>query len=239
MKKLPILFNYDDVKDEFTNLSTYFSFLNREINKGTIKQIKKGLYALVDVSTGTIYANKFQIASKLNNDSFFSYHEAIEYYGFANQSFISNFNYLTSYYPAHIIFDGVRYVGKKMEYKEFVLDRMDKEGIRVATLERTVIDSIDNIGLAGGLEEVEYLLDYVNYLKMDDIIKILEKYNKSVLYQKVGYLFEKFYRDKLPKSFYDLCLSKKAKTVRYLDYSRSLKDKLNKKWNLIVREEEF
>ena len=95
MKQLPKLFSFNDLKDTYKTASNFSVFVYRAIKKGDIKQVKRGLYALVNPSTGLIFANKFQIASRLFDDAFFSYHDAIEYYGLANQSFVSIFNYIT------------------------------------------------------------------------------------------------------------------------------------------------
>ena len=73
MKKMPILFSYADVNEMYPNQQGFLSFLKRSIRKGSIKQIKRGLYALVDPSTGNIYATKFQIASRIFPNSYFSY----------------------------------------------------------------------------------------------------------------------------------------------------------------------
>ena len=94
MKTLPILFSYEDVKEMYPNKEGFHSFLKRSLKNGLIKKIKRGLYALVDRSTGCIYATKFQIASRLFPDSYFSYHEAIEYYGMTSQSFVSAFTFI-------------------------------------------------------------------------------------------------------------------------------------------------
>ena len=67
------------------------------------------------------------------------------------------------------------------------------------------------------------------------MIKLLEHYNKTCLYQKVGYLFEKYYADKIPNDFYKICLSKIGNKVIYLDHNSS-RAKLNSKWKLMVKE---
>ena len=72
---MPILFSYDDLRIAYPNSSSFFSLVSRYMKQGKIKQIKKGLYALVDPSTNEIYATRFQIASRLFNDSYFSYHD--------------------------------------------------------------------------------------------------------------------------------------------------------------------
>ena len=113
---------------------------------------------------------------------------------------------------------------------------MKEEGIRVVTLERAIVDSIDNITLAGGLEEIEYALDDTPKLNFEDIKHILKKKDKAILYIKVGYLFEKHLGNNVPSSFLKLCLSKVSKHVNYLDKSLN-KTKYNKKWNLIVEDD--
>ena len=65
MEKLPILFKYNDLIYRYPNKNSFYLFVYRNLKKGTIKQVKKGLYALVDPSTLDIYATKFHIASNL------------------------------------------------------------------------------------------------------------------------------------------------------------------------------
>ena len=232
---MPILFSYADVNEMYPNQQGFLSFLKRSIRKGSIKQIKRGLYALVDPSTGSIYATKFQIASRLFPNSYFSYHEAIEYYGLADQSFVSIFTYLSSNRVPELEFDDVIYRSKKSTYDLEILDHMKEEGVRVVSLERAIVDSIDSPSLAGGLEEVENALEFGRKLNIEVVIKLLKNYDKTYLYQKVGYLFEKHYGDKIPDDFYKLCLSKIGKKVSYLE-SNSTGAKLNSKWKLMVKD---
>ena len=233
MKSMPILFKYEDIKSLYPKKDSFYSFLKRSLKKGTIKQIKKGLYALVDPSTGGIYATKFQIASHLFSDSFFSYHEALEYYGLSNQSFVSRFTYLTHVYVDDIDFEDVIFISKKDECNLEILDQMEAEDIRVVSLERAIIDSIDNPHYAGGLEEIENALTICRKLDLNKVIKMLEYYDKAFLYQKVGYLFEKHFGEELPESFYQLCLSKSGNKIQYFEAKVGYA-KLVLKWKLMV-----
>ena len=235
MITLPILFSYDDVKEIYPNQQGFLSFLKRSLKNGSIKQIKRGLYALVDPSTGNIYATKFQIASSLFPNSYFSYHEALEYYGMANQSFVSIFTYLSTNRVPKLEFEDVIYCSKKSAYDLEILDRMKEEGVRVVSFERAIIDSIDSPSLAGGLEEVENALEFGYKINIDIVIQLLNHYDKAYLYQKVGYLFEKYYGDKIPDTFYKLCLSKIGTKVYYLE-PKTTRAKLNSKWKLMVKE---
>ena len=174
MKTLPILFKYEDIKEFYPNVSSFYAFVDRASKRGEIRQIKRGLYALVNPSTGNIFATKFQIASHLFDDAYFSYHEALEYYGLANQSFVSYFTYLTHVYVDDVVFEDVIYHSKKSGYDLEILNRIKEEDIRVVSLERAIVDSIDSPSLAGGLEEIEYALSNCRKLKIDKIEMLLK-----------------------------------------------------------------
>ena len=114
-----------------------------------------------------------------------------------------------------------------------IIDHMKENGVRVVSLERAIIDSIDNPGYAGGLEEIEYALDACRDLHLEKVIKMLEFYDKAYLYQKVGYLFEKHFGNRVPESFYQLCLSKSGNKIQYFE-SKVGFAKLVNKWKLMV-----
>ena len=110
---------------------------------------------------------------------------------------------------------------------------MKEEDIRVVSLERAIVDSIDSPSLAGGLEEIEYALSNCRKLKIEKIEMLLKHYDKTFLYQKVGYLFEKHFGDEIPESFYKHCLSKKGNKINYFE-SKVGYSKLVLKWKLMV-----
>ena len=233
MKILPEIFTYEDVKSLYPNVKNFYAFVNRAAKRGEIKQIKRGLYALVNRSTGGIYASRFQIASHLFSDSYFSYHEALEYYGLSTQVFVSRFTYLTHVYVDNLLFEDIVYVSKKDECDIEILDQMSEEGTRVVSLERAIVDSIDNPNYAGGLEEIENALDACRDLYIEKVIKMLEYYGKAFLYQKVGYLFEKHFGNRIPDSFYELCLSKAGNKINYFEAKVGF-SKMVLKWKLMV-----
>lgn len=233
MKSLPILFKYDDIKNLYPTAEAFYAFAGRAVKRGEIKQIKRGLYALVNPSTGNIFATKFQIASHLFEDAYFSYHEALEYYGLANQSFVSHFTYLTHVYVDDVDFEDVLYHSKKSGCDLEIFDRIKEEDVRVVSLERAIVDSIDSPSLAGGLEEIEHALSNCRKLKIDKIEMLLKRYDKAFLYQKTGYLFEKHFGNEIPESFYEFCLSKTGNKINYFE-SKVGYSKLVLKWKLMV-----
>ena len=231
-----MLFSFNELKGTYKTASDFSVFVYRAIKRGDIKQVKRGLYALVNPSTGIIFATKFQIASHLFDDAYFSYHDALEYYGLANQSFVSIFTYLTNSHARDLEFEDVTYKAKKSNSDLFIRDRMKEEDIRVVTLERAIVDSIDCLSLAGGLEEVEYALDTCHKLNLKDVQLLLKAYDKNLLYQKVGYLFEKHFGNDVPKEFYEECSEHSGNTVIYLECNPG-EGKLNAKWKLMIKKE--
>ena len=239
MKVIPSIFTYSDLKDIYPNVGSFYAFVNRWNKKGKIKQIKKGVYALIDLSTGNLYCSKFQIACSLFKDAYFSYHEALEYYGLANQCFVSSFVYLTHFYARTISFEENDYISKKSNTDQFIINRMNEEGIRVVSKERCIIDCIDNMYLGGGLEEIENALENVKTLNEQNLTTILDFYNKNFLFQKAGYLLKKHLGDALSNSFYEYCKSKIGNKINYLE-KKEKGCSLNSEWKLMIhKEKEF
>ena len=83
---------------------------------------------------------------------------------------------------------------------------------------------------------MEYALDSCPKLKWQDVLTLLKSYNKKLLYQKVGYLFEKHFGDDAPQEFYDECLKNSGNTTVYFECKVGYA-KLVAKWKLMVPEE--
>jgi predicted transcriptional regulator of viral defense system len=61
--------------------------------------------------------------------------------------------------------------------------------VRVTDEERTVIDCIDRIDRAGGLEELLHAIAAMTYLNENKLLNYLEIYDKQFLYQKTVFAF--------------------------------------------------
>ena len=140
---------------------------------------------------------------------------------------------MTHVYVDDVEFEENIYSSKKSGCDLEIIDRMNENGIRVVSLERAIVDSIDNPGYAGGLEEIENALAACRDLYIDKVIKMLEYYDKAFLYQKVGYLFEKYFGNRVPNSFYELCLSRSGNKIQYFEATVGYA-KYIRKWKLMV-----
>lgn len=233
MESLPKLITKEEMIDKFKDEKQYSNWISLKLKSKTYKKIRNNLYALIDPSTNDIYSTKFEIASKISNTSFVCYHSALEYYGLANQVFgnvlvgsLTKFN--------NFIFEDNEYICRHVKIIKFVND-IASEGIRVSSLEKTIVDCIDNIDLAGGIEEVLNALEQIKYVNESKLLEILKDINKMYLYQKIGFLFE-LYNNQLDLSneFFEECKSHISKKVNYFMQYEFKDTELNKKWNLIV-----
>lgn len=121
----------------------------------------------------------------------------MEYYGLANQFFALRFTFLTHTYDRDLEFDEIKFVSKKNNDSTEIVDRMLEEGVKVASLERTIIDCIDSPSQAGGLEEVIYALENIQFLDFDKIKEILILKNKNFYIKKLDIYLKNTILEKL------------------------------------------
>ena len=198
------IFNIDDVKKYFNSEQAMYSALKRLIDNGTIQKLKSGLYATINPLTQDIYVNRFEIATALHNNSYVAYHSAIEYYGLANQAY-SDVHMITPTQYSPVIIEGLEYQSYTSKYNDGIMDTFINAPIKITDLERTVLDVIDRIDLAGGIEEVYTALGTISYLNEEKLLKYLKGFNKKLLYKKAGYLLSRLKPMYLTDNFYKEC----------------------------------
>lgn len=198
------VFSFQDAVKIIGDVSNTKKALKAMIGKGEISKIKRDLYAVIDLSTGDNFSNRFIIASKITDNSFISYHSAFEFYGFYNQTYntvqVSSLNRFSNF-----TYDGYNYsyyqTNSDIEVEVI-------QGARVTSIERTVVDSINMLGKVMDVEELIKCLDLIHIIKEEKIKNMLLYYDKDILYRKVGYILS-FYKEEfdLSDSFFDFCKS--------------------------------
>ncbi|HKL09985.1 MAG TPA: type IV toxin-antitoxin system AbiEi family antitoxin [Clostridia bacterium] len=217
------------------NESTSTSLISSWLKKKYAVRIRKNLYTCIDLTTGDVIANKYQIASAINEKSYVSHHTAFEFYGMANQVYntvyVSSENRFNSFE-----FMGVTYKWIKSAFAEGVIQVKNIEGIKVTDKERTLADSINLASKVGGFEELINIIKIIEDLDSDKLLDYMARYDKKFIYQKAGYLLENYFMgEALGTGFFDECCNKSAGSVRYLIRERA--GKYETKWNLVVPEE--
>ena len=189
------VFTLSDVKQQLNMTSTAASAaLSRWQKKGVIKMVRRNLYSVMDPVTSAPVADKYEIATHITATSYVGWHTALEFHGIAHQPFYN------AYVGSKKRFNAFKFEDVDFEYCSTGIEPTEGNGVirpvgnnyvRVTNLERTIIDCCDNIERAGGIEELMHCLDSVTILDERLLEKYLNMYNKSFLYQKVGFLLEK------------------------------------------------
>ena len=197
--------------------------------------VRRNLYTVTDLATKQAIATKFEIGSNITSSAYLSYHSALEYYGLAHQQFfvlyVSSSKKFTSF-----DFEGIHYQYCKSISEKGVYTPLMDSLVRVTDEERTLIDCIDRIDRAGGLEELLHAITSITYLNENKMLTYLEIYNKQFLYQKAGFLLSYFQQEtKLSDNFLKICREKMGKSTRYLD-ELSVTSVYHSQWKLFAPE---
>lgn len=229
------VFNFADVKQLTGSADSAKNLLDRYVKKGFVKKVRRNLYYCVNLENRNSTANRFVIGSNINQTAYIFYHSAFEYHGLAHQTFYE-ISIASDKVFRNFDFEGITYKYVKSHFDNGVIVPETNSKIRVTNLERTVIDCIKSIELAGGIEELFQCLDSVLMLNNDKLFEYLNLYDIQFLYQKAGYIFEKYQKDfSIKDELIDACLQKVGSSIRYFDEdARDGNGLLIKKWNLIV-----
>ncbi len=226
-------FSIKDVEALTGNLKTAYSSLQRYLKKGLVIKVRTHLYSPIELSTGMIKANKYQIACAIHEDAYLTLHSALEFHGLANQVF--NEVYVSSSRRFnHFEFQGTTYKYIKPKIQSGVITAYPLKEIRLTDLERTLIDSIHSMNKITGYEEFTEALSNVPAVDEDKLIEYLGAYHVQSLYQKTGYIFEK-HRESLRLSdrFFTHCAAHIHQGVVYLTQESMETSTYNRRWQVM------
>ncbi|MBX9721004.1 MAG: hypothetical protein K2X81_06405, partial [Candidatus Obscuribacterales bacterium] len=182
--------------------------------------------------------DKFVLACQAFPDGFIAYGSAAEHHGLSLQVF-------NSVIIANTERSGMRSVGNlnvrlvKLAPTNYLGFQSLNRGpsVKVATLERTLIDCIDRPDLAGGVSDlVEILERSKKRADIEKVIDLLSSYSSKSLIKKVGFLLEQFDYP-LTETQTEMLLKLSSGVKTYLFSMRipgTSKARYSKKWRLIV-----
>lgn len=185
-------FTSEEALSIIPNRFTCMNTIEHLLEARQIVKVRRGLYEIIpleQISKTRAAADKLLLARKIVSPYCFAYHTALEIHGVANSAFYNTV-----------------YVTSPRQFRNFTYDEVDFKWIPrkqltgsevaiwaavriiVTDRERTIIDCIDRIDLAGGFEEL-----YKSVLSMKNVsFRKLYEYaktgNKKVLFHKLGFL---------------------------------------------------
>ena len=101
--------------------------------------------------------------------------------------------------------------------KEGIVSSEFSGGVRVTDKERTIVDSIKDINLIAGLEEVLSCVVSVNSIDEAKMLNYLAGYDSAFLYQKTGFIFSEYQTELgISDNFIKICKDRSGNSKRYL-----------------------
>ena len=210
------VFSMKEVNALYVSERTARAALEKLLKNNMVLKIRNGLYTCMSGENSGPVANRFQVASAITPSSYVSHHTAFEYYGTADQVFYEV--YVGSETRFHDFeFDGYTYHYVKDKMMEGIFSPDFSGGIRVTDKERTIVDSIKDINLIAGLEEVLSCIVSVNSIDETKLLKYLAVYDSAFLYQKTGFIFSEYQTELgISDDFIKICKDRIGNSKRYL-----------------------
>ena len=216
------LFTLSDVSRLTGNKNTAASLLAGYKRKGYVTGVRKDLYAALDLASGNPIASRYEIASRLTETSFVSHHTAMEFYGISNQVF-HTVTVSAKEKIRPFSFDGVPYQPVRTDLADGVITPAYQPAVRVTSLARTVVDCIDEMGLAGGLEELLRCIALIPELDGEEVLRCLRAYGRKNLWQRTGFLLSLYKQElRLPDRFFEECRKNIGERKNYLNEGNDL-----------------
>jgi len=215
---------------------------------GRIIRVRRGLYATIPLGydNEAFIVDPFLLASKMTPDAVLSHHTALEFFGHA-YSVRNIFTYFASRPVETWVFQGHTFKGtrfsksllsKGKELFEIRIEEREGMDLRVTSLERTLVDTLDRPELSGSWEEIWRSLESVEFFDLDKVIEYIQLLKNSTTAAKVGFFLEQHREELMVEDHYlkelkDLC----PRNPHYLSRTRRESGRIITDWNLVVPEE--
>lgn len=197
------VFNTEELVAHKKNQSrwTRKSLLAHHRKQGRVLLVRRGLYAVVPSGNDpeSYPIDPYLVTAKLADDAVLAYHTALEVHGKAHSTFERYFfqsnkplrpsTFRTCRFQCILFPKALREKGQQ----QFATEIVERAGldIRVATLEKTLVDVLDRPELGGGWEEAWRSLESVEYFDLDMIVAYAKLLGNRTTAAKVGYYLQR------------------------------------------------
>jgi len=219
------------------------AILSYHLREGHLIRVRRGLYAVVPHGSDpeSCPVDPYLVAAKSAKDTVLAYHTALELHGKAHSIFERYFfqsnkpvrptTFRTYRFECSLFPKALR--DKNREH--FATTTIERSGveIRVASLERTLVDLHDRPDLGGGWEEIWRSLESVEYFDLDLVVEYVRLLDNATTAAKVGYYLQRHAESLMVEERHLNPLRElRPKQPHYLQRGKS--GKLVNDWNLVV-----
>ena len=219
------------------------TLVSYHLRQGHLVHVRRGLYAVVPPGSdpATCPVDPYLIAAKAADDAVLAYHTALEVHGKAHSVFERHF-FQSSRPLRPFTFRSHRFVcvlfPKALRDKgreHFATTTLDRAGleIRVASLERTLVDLLDRPDLGGGWEEIWRSLESIEYFDLDLVVEYAKLLANRTTAAKVGYYLQQHAETLMVEDRHlDPLRRLRPKQPHYLQRGKA--GRLIRDWNIVV-----
>lgn len=221
--------------------------LKQHVAGGNLIHVRRGLYAVVarGLEPAEAPVDPYLLTTKLTDDAVVAFHAALEFHG-KSYSIWRRFHYLTRHRTRPFSFRDAEFVPVLAPLKlrslpdlgGGVAERRYAGGlVRVTTLERTLVDLLDQPTKGGGWEETWRSLEMVEFFDLDAVVDYASQLDSALTAARVGFFLEQHREALMVEERHLEGLRERAPAQPgYFDPART-PGKLVAGWNLVVPEE--
>jgi predicted transcriptional regulator of viral defense system len=221
--------------------------LGQHVAAGNLIHVRRGVYATVTQGLPAAKASvdPYLLATKLTDDAVVAFHAALQFHGKV-YSMWRRFHYLTRHRVRPFSFRDFEFVPVLAPVKlrscpdlgGEVVERSYAGGtVRVTTLERALVDLLDQPSKGGGWEEVWRSLEMVEFFDLDAVTRYALRTGSALTAARVGFFLEQSREALMVEDhFLDALRERAPSQAAYLDPARK-PGRLVPGWNLVVPEE--
>lgn len=175
----------DQISREYTNLTNINQKISLLIKKRLLVKLRKGKYYISKIgSLGYTDASSYLLANIMGEESFVSFEGALKYYGMFDQG-LSKYRSISlkQYLEKNIEEVNYSYIKIKQEnYFGYIIVQIDRADIKIADLERAILDLIEynrseyTVSLV-----IEKLQNYTNEIQFEKLFKYIKRYSQTTI----------------------------------------------------------
>ncbi len=214
---------------------------------GKLQHLKRGLFAVVPPgeSAAEFTPDPFLVAARMGADAVLVHHTALEFHGRAYSVF-NHFTYQTGATVRPLTFRNWRFRAVPVpvslsqgNHADFGVISAERNGmaVKVASLERTLVDVMDCPRYSGSWEEIWRSLESVEFFDLEQVLEYAKLLVNATTAAKVGYFLEQN-KDRLmvDDKYLEALQALRPRQPHYLD-RKQRNGRLLNAWNLIVPDE--
>jgi predicted transcriptional regulator of viral defense system len=179
-----------------TPASTVLNRLRQAHERGYIERVRHGVYASRVGAFAAATPDPLLVASRLASDYTIAYHSALEAHGVAHAPF-RRVTLLSTRTPFMFEYRGYEFVVRRPPkrlldddaWKNLVVPlRRGNELVKVTSRERTLVDCLDNLKWAGGIEEVLRSIGGFPSLDIESAIAYVDMLGSASIAARLGWV---------------------------------------------------